>query len=491
MAEGILTLDLGTSALKATLFDLDGVIVARGTAEVPTLHPRSGWAEQDPDAWWEAARSAVAALNLAGAAGAARRILAIGLTSQREGVVPVSRDGRPLARCIIWLDRRAQAEAEDLGRQFPDLHQRTGMVPEATFTAGKVLWLRRHEPDILRRAAWLLQPRDYLYLRLAATPLTDPSLASRTMFYDLRRRRWAEDVLEAVGVRAEQLPPVHPSIWAPGRLTKEAAADLGLTQGLPVVAGGGDRPCEVLGVAATERRAMESSGTATNLSLPGPLPEVVPEGILISAHVVPGQFLWEQGMAPTGAILQWFGDLFAHSADITVEGETDITMQASRSVPGARGLLFLPHPEGARAPWWNPRARAAWAGLTLNHGPDDLARSVLEAIAFEGRGALDLLARHGRTVDEVVLAGGSGRSRVWASIKASIWNRPVILPRHADAASLGAMILAGAAVGALTLDAAARLNPPVARFEPDPTAAARYDDVYAAYRDLYARLEVH
>jgi len=488
----ILTLDLGTSALKATLFGLDGAVLARGGGAVPTLHPRDGWAEQDPEDWWAAARSAVAALDIAGAVGrgAGGRIRAIGLTSQREGVVPVARDGHPLARCIIWMDRRAQAEAEELGRQFPDLHQRTGMIADATFTAGKLLWLRRHEPDVLRRAAWLLQPRDYLYLRLAATVLTDPSLASRTMFYDLRRRRWAEDVLEAVGVRTEQLPPVHPSLWAPGRLTREAAADLGLTEGVPVVAGGGDRPCEVLGAGATERRAMESSGTATNLSLPGPLPEPVPEGILISAHVVPGQFLWEQGMAPSGAILSWLGGILGVSTRTASEGETDLTARGAASPPGARGLLFLPHPNGARAPWWNPRARAAWSGLSLDHTPDDLVRSVLEAIAFEGRGALEALARHGRAVDEVVLVGGSGRSKVWAGIKANIWNRPVILPRQADAASLGAMILAGAAVGALTLDDAARLNPPSARLDPDPAVAVRYEEIYARYRDLYARLEV-
>jgi sugar (pentulose or hexulose) kinase len=152
--------------------------------------------------------------------------------------------------------------------------------------------------------------------------------------------------------------------------------------------------------------------------------------------------------------------------------------------------LFLPHPQGARAPWWNPRARAAWWGLTLDHTPDDLARSVLEAIGFEGRGALEVLARAGRPVDEVILAGGSGRSRVWAAIKASIWNRPVILPRHADAASLGAMLLAGAARGVLALDDAARLNPPTARIDPDPALAAQYEEIYAAYRQLYARLEV-
>lgn len=488
MADTILTLDLGTTALKATLFDLDGAVLARRTAEVATVHPREGWVEQDAEAWWAAAVTAVSALDMA-TASSGRRLLAIGLTSQREGVVPVARDGRPLARCIIWMDRRAQAEAEELGERFPDLHQRTGMMPEATFTAGKILWLRRHEPDLLRRAAWLLQPRDYLYLRLTGVPLTDPSLASRTMFYDLRRRRWAEDILEAVGVRAEQLPPVHPSIWAPGRLTRDAAGALGLPDGLPVVAGGGDRPCEVLGVGATERRAMESSGTATNLSLPGPLPERIPEGILISAHVVPGQFVWEQGLGPSGAILRWLEDLLRGAGGEVAEGETATTARAAASPPGARGLLFLPHPQGARAPWWNPRARAAWSGLTLEHTGDDLARSALEAVAFDGRGALDALARSGRPVEEIVLAGGGGRSRVWAGIKANIWNRPVILPRLADAASLGAMVLAGAAVGALALDDAARLNPPVQRIDPDPTQAARYDELYAAYRDLYARME--
>ena len=162
MQDVILTLDLGTTALKVTLFDLQAGVLASSHAEYPTIHPKDGWAEQDPEAWWEAVVRAVRALDPA-TLFTGRRLIAIGLTSQREGVVPVDREGHPLARCIIWMDRRAQGEAEDLGRRFPDLHQRTGMLPEATFTAGKVLWLRRHEPDLLRRAALFLQPRDYLY----------------------------------------------------------------------------------------------------------------------------------------------------------------------------------------------------------------------------------------------------------------------------------------------------------------------------------------
>lgn len=479
MQDVILTLDLGTTALKVTLFDLQAGVLASSHAEYPTIHPKDGWAEQDPEAWWEAVVRAVRALDPA-TLFTGRRLIAIGLTSQREGVVPVDREGHPLARCIIWMDRRAQGEAEDLGRRFPDLHQRTGMLPEATFTAGKVLWLRRHEPDLLRRAALFLQPRDYLYYRLTGVPVTDPSLASRTMLYDLRRRTWAEDVLLAVGLRAAQLPPIHPSIWSPGKMTLEAAQALGLTAGTPVVVGGGDRPCEALGAGALEGRAMESTGTATNISLPGTLPEPLPAGILISAHVVPGLFLWEQGLTASGAILRWLESV------VGLAGESDLTARAAQSPPGARGLLLLPHFIGARAPWWNPRARAVWSGFTLAHTGDDMVRSVLEAIAFDGRGCLEVLERHGRRVEEVVLVGGGARSRVWAAIKANIWKKTVTLPRMTDAASLGAMVLAGAAVGALRLDDAAHLNPPVDRYEPDPEVSARYDEIYAAYRDLNA-----
>lgn len=476
----ILTLDLGTTALKATLFDLDGDVLAAAQTTFPTRRPRPGWAEQDAQEWWQATVSATRQVVRAAAA-PVPALAGVGLTSQREGVVPVDERGEPVAACIIWMDRRAQPEAEALGREFPDLHRRTGMRPEATFTAAKVRWLARHEPETLRRARWLLQPRDFLYFRLTGVVLTDPSLASRTMLYDLRARAWAPDLVAAAGASPDQLPPVLPSLWAPGRLTAEAAGALGLPEGTPVVVGGGDRACEALGTGARPGRAMESTGTTTNLSLPAEgLPEV-PDGILVSLHVVPGQVLLEQGLSASGAALEWVRVL----AGLTV---ADLDEVAPQSPPGARGLRLLPHFHGARAPWWDPAARAVWSGFTLAHDRPDLVRSVLEAVACEVRGCLEVLRASGQRVEEVVLAGGGARSRVWAAIKAHTWRLPVLLPRVTEAASLGAMVLAAAGLGLRPLEEAAALNPPVGRIDPDPALAAQYDRVYAEHRALYQRM---
>ena len=243
-------------------------MAAQAAAEYPTLHPQPGWAEQAPEAWWDAVARSGRQLP----PDLRRGVAAVGLSSHRGGVVPMDGAGRPLGPCIIWMDRRSAAETDALVSAFgrERLHRVTGLVPDTEFTASKLLWLRAHTPDLFRAARLYLQPRDYLYFRLTGAPATDYTLASRTMLFDLDRRGWWEEGCAFVGVTPAVFPPVFPSTAAPHRVGRWAAEALGIPAGVPVSLGAGDRQCEVLGSGAGDGWVMVSTGTTTNVSAAAP-----------------------------------------------------------------------------------------------------------------------------------------------------------------------------------------------------------------------------
>jgi xylulokinase len=481
----ILTLDLGTSTCKASLFTLSGELRAQARVEYETRYPATGWAEQDPDAWWNAVaagtRQLPADLRRAGAA--------VGLSSHRGGIVPVDARGRPLAPCIIWMDRRSVAETDAVVRTFgrERIHDITGLVPDTEPSASKLLWLRTHAPDVFRAARWYLQPRDYLYARLTGFPATDRTLASRTMLFDVRRGEWWDEGCAFVGVSPDVFPPLFPSAAAPHRVTQEAADALDLPSDIPVALGAGDRPCEVLGSGAGNGWVMVSTGTTTNVSMPiRGRPQVIDARVICSAHAVDGMVVLEQGMATSGAVLKWVRDQLLGGRQ---EFERLDTLAADVP-PGADGLQFLPFMMGARATRWNPDARGVWFGLREAHGTGALVRSVLEGVAFELRACLELLAGMDVRVEGILAVGGGARSVVWNQIFADVTGREVRVPRQTDAASLGAMLLAARAVGEMVdVEAAARrVNPVTRHFTPDPGAVRAYQNLYSRYNDLYDTL---
>jgi len=488
--DAILAVDLGTTAVKAVVFDLAGGVLGEGQQEYPTCHPRPGVAEQEPEDWWMAV---AAATRQATASAAGARVMAIGLSAQRETVVPVDGAGRPLRPAMVWMDRRSQPQANDLAARLgaTAVHSRTGMLPEATFTGTKLRYLTETEPDVVRQARWFLQPKDYLVLRLTGAPALDPTLASRTLLWSIRDG-WEADLLAWAGIRPDQLPPVVPSGAAPGRLTAKAAATLGLPPGIPVAAGAGDRCCEALGAGVTPVpasqgapgcRVMVSTGTATNVSgVLDRIPSPLVGGVLYTRHAVPGQWLAEQGISAGGSVLRWFRDTLGHV------GYDELNRLAGASSPGAGGLLILPYFMGARATRWNPTARGAWLGLTLGHTPGDLARSIMEGVALEVRACLEVLGGAGQAPTELVMLGGGANSPLWCQIKADVTGVPVVVPRVTSAACLGAMFLGGQAAGLWTdpVAAARSANPIVKRFEPDPSRHAFYGRLYSLYNRLYS-----
>jgi len=488
----ILTFDLGTTGCKVCLWDSAGTLLASADQGYPIHHPKPDWAEQDPKDWWNAAlaagRQCLAGQNTG-------RIAAIGLSSQREGVVPIGRDGQPLANCIIWMDRRCRPQCARLGEEFGEafLHHHTGVAPDPNYTACKLLWLKEHQPDLLAQTTVFLQPRDFLYYRLTGQPAMDYTLASRTMMLDLRRERWWPEMFARVGIRVDQFPPLYRSIEAPHRVVAEAASALGIPKGIPVALGGGDRSCEAVGAGLSGNRASDSTGTATQVSMVADrLPEDlgrVPCGI----HAVPGHYLFELGASTTASAMRWLRELFGLPAEEMATLERDV----AHSPPGARNLLMFPFLMGARSTRWNPDARGLILGLSLGHTRGDIARALMEGVGYEVATCLDGLRHIGVTPGELVVIGGGAKSDLWAQIKADILGMAVYRPRYTEAASLGAAVLAATAVGLVTDPAAtARAwNPPVEAFTPNPEARRVYqdrrklfDDVYTALLPLYPRL---
>jgi Sugar (pentulose and hexulose) kinases len=494
----LLAIDIGTTACKVVLFDTGGTVLSQANHEYPIMYPRPLWAEQDPEDWWRAAVQATQECMGQAGPDARRRIAAIGLSSQRETMAAVDQEGRPLGNAILWMDRRSTEQAEAVGKLFGEkaIHRRTGMLPDATFSLTKLMWLSQKQPELVQKARLFLQPKEFVGYRMTQVAATEPSLASRTMMFDLQEETWIDELVEAAGIKKEQLPPIIPSGAVLGRLTREAAQAMHLVEGIPVVAGGGDRPLEALGSGIGRHGVMESTGTTSNVSAPlSALPDPIEGGTLCSRHVVPGYFLLEQGMSATGAILRWFRDQFGHEekrlAQETGADPYDVISEAAAMrPPGAGGLIALPFFMGARATRWNPRARGVLFGLTLEHTRADVARSLMEGVAYEIAACLEVLRRAGHTPQAIRVLGGGAKAGLWNQIKADITGLGIEVPRVTEAAALGAAILAGTAVGLFSdpMETAARLNPVVCRFEPDPERQPVYQELRQRYESLYAAL---
>ena len=460
----ILTIDLGTSATKVVVWSPAGA-VAVGRAEVATLHPRPGWAEQDPADWWASVVEACAqARGLAAEAWSS--IEAVGFSAASESVFPVDEAGLAIGHGLLWSDRRAADEARALAEGVGGVEaarQRTGVVLDAGSTAAKAAWLARHDAERLRRARWLLSPRDLAILRLTGIAATDATLASRTGFYD-----HAGTLLpEIVGPRHRLLPDVHASSAVIGGVLPEPAAVLDVVPGTPVVIGAGDRACEVLGTAAGPERAMVSWGTTVNVSVPlAGWPADIPPGLSVSWGA-PAGFLLEAGLSAAGAALDWLKRL-------TGTPPLELAQAAAASGPGARGVVAVPWFNGARAPWWRDSARAALCNLTPAHRAGDLARALYEAVAFDVARSLEAA---GRQPAELAAAGGGAAGSLWVELLAAVHDRPVLLRRSGEAASAGACLLVAGAVGREADYPLDRINPVVQRFVASRALTARYREL--------------
>lgn len=499
--ELILAIDIGTTNAKAAVFHESGKLLSSESYEYPTHFPRTGWAEQDPEDWWSyAVLAARDAIRRAGAAPSA--FIGVAVSSQRETLALVDKEGKSLGRVPIWMDRRSAPQAEEIKRRFGlwEIYEKTGLVVDATFTATKLLWFKENSRELLDRAYVGLQPKDYIVYKLTGVAVTDETVASRTMLFNIRKRQWDEQLISDLSLSeyAHILPEVKHSWEIVGGVKEEAARLIGLAPGTPVLAGTGDRTAEVLGAGIlSPERAEESTGTGSTTATMVSQPLLDPK-MLFSVGVAPAPDKWvvEAGISTAGAILRWFRDHATDGVDHLAtrtrrRAYEFFDMEAEYVPPGSGGVIVLPFFSGARSPRWNPYARGVIFGLTVFHTRAHLFRAIMEGVAYEVRKILESLEEVGIKPKELVLMGGGAKTPTWARIKANVTKREVVIPELLDAALGGdaALVVYGAGVCKSFEEAVSKFFRERTRLKPDPELARIYDKYYAVYEKLYTSLE--
>lgn len=476
-----LGIDIGTSAVKAVLVDDAGSVVSLASAPLPIARPRPSWSEQDPDDWWRATDEAVRGLD-----GYLRRaVRAIGLSGQMHGATLLGRTDRVLRPAILWNDGRSARECTELEADVPELPRITGNRAMPGFTAPKLLWVRRHEPDVYAATTRVLLPKDYVRLLMTTEAASDMSDSAGTLWLDVQRRRWSSQVLEATGLSESHMPRLVEGTEATGRLTAECAAIWGLSR-VPVYGGGGDNAAGAVGVGVVRPgEAFVSLGTSGVLFLACQdyRPDAI-SGVHTFCHALPGRWHQMSVILSAASCLDWaVGITASASADALIDR---IAVDAPR--PGPE--IFLPYLSGERTPHNDPHARGVLFGL--NHDSDGarIGRAVLEGVAYAFRDGLDALSATGNPIESISVIGGGSRSPLWGRILASALNRPLV---YRDGGAVGAAYGAArlAALGYENADVDAACAPPrvLSVVEPDAALVEHYAAGLARYRALYARLK--
>ena len=483
----VLGIDVSTTATKVLVLDRDGRVAAVAVEEYGYETPRPRWSEQDPALWWDAARAAIpAALRAAGIAAA--DVDAIGLTGQMHGLVLLDAAGEVLRPAILWNDQRtgAQCDAIRAAVGAARLVEVTGNDALTGFTAPKLLWVRDEEPEVYRRIAHVLLPKDLLRFRLSGDLAVDRADGAGTLLFDLAARDWSPEVLSALGIDRAWLPTTHEGPSVTGVVSAEGAAATGLRAGTPIVAGGGDQAAAAVGLGSVEPGVVSVSlGTSGVVFATTDRPLVEPAGRLHAfCHAVPDRWHVMGVMLSAAGSLRWFRDALAPGEDFAA-----LVASAEPIPAGADGLVFLPYLTGERTPHPDPLARGAFVGLTVGHGRAHLVRAVLEGVAFGLRDALDLMAGVGVRATEVRATGGGSRSPLWRRILADVLEADVRTTSTAEGAAQGAAILAAVGAGWFpTVGDACRAFVEVGPAVAPSADAAPYRAAHARYRDLYPAL---
>ena len=485
----LLGLDISTTAAKALLVDAGGRVVGVGSTPLAVATPRPLWSEQSPAAWWAgmvaAIRRVLAETGISGDA-----VAAVGLTGQMHGLVLLDEAGGVLRPAILWNDQRTAAQCDEIrarvGRER--LIQICGNDALTGFTAPKLLWVRQHEPEVYARARHVLLPKDFIRYRLSGDFAMDCADGSGTMLFDLARRAWSPELLDALELPRDWFPPVYEGPAVTGVVSATAAAETGLRAGTLIVGGGGDQAAQAVGVGAvTPGIVALTLGTSGVVFAATEAALVQPEGRLHAfCHAVPGHWHFMGVMLSAAGSLQWYRDSLASGVPFEA-----LVAEAEGVPPGSEGLLFLPYLTGERTPHPDPLARGAWVGLTVRHGRGHLTRSVLEGVAFGLRDSFTLIGEAGLgDIHQVRVSGGGARSLLWQQILADVLGAELVTVNTTEGAAYGAALLAGVGAGiwADVDTACAATIRLTGRTTPNAAATQAYEPFYALYRDLYPAL---
>jgi xylulokinase len=483
--------DLGTSGTKAALTDLTGCVLATAERNYPVYYSADGGAEQDPQEWWQAIVDTTQEM-MAKSKVSPQQIAGMSMSAQMVGTVPVDQDGNPLRRVMIWLDSRAEKEAAYL-REVTQLPFIGGKAPSA-----KVLWIKQNEPEVYARTYKMLDCKDYLQFRMTGVYGTDYTLSSATTMFNPWEMGWWGDVLGAMEVPMEMLPTAMPSTQIIGNLTAAAAAELGLLEGTPVVSGGGDVPCAVIGSGAiSEGRVHLYLGTSAWVIAVAPEFNVEAEGITPGIGCDPAGFMLGGEMDNAGGCLKWFSEnLFGQEERLAAQAKGISIFQlmdemAAEIPAGCEGLLFLPWVWGERAPVDDDQVRGGFVNLGLNHSKAHMVRAMLEGIGHHLRWIFETLEKAGVLVREANVIGGGAKSSFWLQLLADVTGVKLLqVEGPLDACARGAAMTAAVGLGYYhdfkEVEKIIRLTG--IEYTPDPQKREGYDAAYANFRYIYQPL---
>lgn len=481
-------IDTSTTATKALLMDEEGKIAAVASSDYTYETPKPLWSEQSPELWWDATVASTRdVLEKASITG--KDVHGIGLTGQMHGLVLLDTAGSVIRPAILWNDQRTGAQCDEIRERLgrDRLIQITGNDALTGFTAPKILWVQQEEPELYKKTGHILLPKDYVRLHLTEDYALDRAGGAGTLLFDVRERSWSSEVLKALEIDPNFLPPTFEGTDLTGQVSTSAAEMTGLLEGTPVYGGGGDQAATAVGTGAIEEGIISLSlGTSGVVFASTDQPFIEPEGRLHAfCHAVPGKWHLMGVMLSAAGSLRWHRDTFSQGQDFDA-----LVADAGEVPPGSNGLIFLPYLTGERTPYPDPLARGAFVGLTVRHALPHMTRSLLEGVAFGLKDSFELMKGAGLSrINQVRVTGGGAKSVIWRQILSDILDAELVTVNSEEGAAYGAAILAATGAGAypdvptaceVCIEVTGRTSP--------GEDVETYQGIYALYRELYPAL---
>jgi len=495
----LIGIDIGTSGVKTVLFDSQCNIISSEIEEYPLYQPKNGWAEQDPEDWWNATCITLKKV-LRKSCVNPNEVKAIGLTGQMHSIVALDSNNDVLRRSILWCDQRSDKECDELKNiiGIDKLFSITGNPPLTGFTASKLIWIKNNEPQIFGEIKKILLSKDYIRYKLTGEFATDVSDASGMQFLNIKERNWSSEILSKLGIDNDQLGKVYESHEITGKVSKDASELTGLAKGTPVVAGAGDQAAGAIGNGIVKPGIVSSTiGTSGVVFASINKVEIDNLGrVHTFCHAVPNTWHIMGVTQGAGLSLKWFRDNFCQdelssSEKLGLSSYDLMCMEASKAEIGSNGLIYLPYLMGERTPHLDSDARGVFFGISSTHKKKHFIRSILEGITFSLRDCLDIIKSMGIQVEEVRIAGGGSNNNFWNQIQTDIFNHKVARLNSFETTALGAAILAGVGIGMYkdVNEACEIVINKSETLQPNAKNNQVYNKYYSVYRNLYSSLK--
>jgi xylulokinase len=477
----MLGIDVGTSSVKAILMSLSGEILCRESEGYDIDIPQPGWAQQDFLMIWEKVRAVLQ--RLTSRTPSHYRIAAIGITGQMHGLIPLGKDNLPLCPGIIWADQRSTGELEEIC--CSGVQQRSGNPAAAGMFLASLLWLQKKRPEIYEKTKKLLLPKDYIRFRLCGSFITDPSDATGTLLYDYKKESWDGESMKTWGISPALLPSISASCQVVGTTHKQCSEETGLPEGIPVVAGGGDTPMQLLGNGVILPGQLSTNiGTASQINC---ITQGEPAADLrfnVFRHIPENRWIRAGAGLNGGIVLKWLKNTFFSSLDYK-----EMDRLAAKSPAGAKGLVLLPFLCGERSPYMDPDAKGILFGLQLSHTKEDMIRCAMESVAYSFRDCLEIFRQADISLKGPIIASGGGASSpLWAQIQADVLGMEVLVRDSQEQAARGAAIAAAVGCGeyhSLEEGCKAAVSSHGTIYEPNLKNHTVYQEGFSIYRSLY------